>query len=225
MAACDWLLALMEENIGEFDSGEKHYLKSLQIFLQDTLSPKDDSAAYYLYIGALNIRRGQIDSVKVQLDKVKTLMQEIQSSDYQIQYWYDCLYEELLISEKDYNGTIEYIHKSKSMEIPDFSYPQVIVYNVPFEHDYLARAYIGLGKTDEAISEYEHLITLNPNGNDRRLIHPKYHYYLAMLYEKQELKDKAIEHYRKFLKLWKNADSIFPEPADARKRLDNLLRH
>ena len=226
MGGSEWLLAIIDLDIGKFDSGEEHYLKYLQIFLQSTTSPKGDSAIYYVYNGFLNIRKGRIDSVKVQLNRVKILLQELPSSSlFQTQYWYDCLNEELLLSEKDYEGAIGYFKKSKPMEIPEFQFPEVLLYNIPFYHDYLARAYIGLGKTDEAINEYERLITFNPNGNDRRLIHPKYHYFLAMLYEKKGLKDKAIEQYRKFLELWENADSIFPEPADAKKRLDNLLKH
>ncbi len=43
---------------------------------------------------------------------------------------------------------------------------------------------------------------------------------LGKIYEEQGDKDKAIEHYEKFLDLWKNAELDIPE--DARKRLAGL---
>ena len=73
------------------------------------------------------------------------------------------------------------------------------------------------------LAEYEKLTTFDPNNKDRRLIHPTYHYQLAKLYEQKELKNKAIEKYQKFLKLWKNADEDLPELIDAKKRLANLV--
>jgi len=122
----------------------------------------------------------------------------------------------------EYDSVISYNHMIKSLEIPEFTYPQVLIYNVPLNRDYLARAYAGLGKSEEAISEYEKLITFDPDGTDRRLINPRYHYSLGMLYEKKGMKDKAIFQYQKFLELWKDADPVFSEPADARKRLNGL---
>jgi tetratricopeptide (TPR) repeat protein len=110
----------------------------------------------------------------------------------------------------------------KLPELPEFQWPQVLIYNIPFSRDYLARAYAGLGNTNEAIKEYERLITFDPAGTDRRLIYPKYHYNLAKLYDQAGQADKAIVQYRKFLDLWKNADPIYPEPVDARKRLEIL---
>ncbi len=42
------------------------------------------------------------------------------------------------------------------------------------------------------------------------------------LCEGEQWKGKAIEHYDKFLDLWKNADSGMHEVEDARKRLAGL---
>jgi len=47
---------------------------------------------------------------------------------------------------------------------------------------------------------------------------------LGKIYELQGDTDKAIEHYEKFLDLWKDADPGIPEVEDARKRLDGLKR-
>jgi tetratricopeptide (TPR) repeat protein len=47
-------------------------------------------------------------------------------------------------------------------------------------------------------------------------------YNIARIYEKMGDKDKAVEHYEKFLELAKNADEGLVEVEDARKRLAEL---
>jgi tetratricopeptide (TPR) repeat protein len=47
-------------------------------------------------------------------------------------------------------------------------------------------------------------------------------YMLSKIYEQQGDTAKAIEHYEKFLSLWKDADPGIPEVEDARKRLAGL---
>lgn len=226
MAGVDWLSALMDLDLGKFNSAEDHYRKALRIFLMNSTLPQNDSAAYYVFIGSINnAKKGEYDSARWCLNKVNTLMQGIgEPAVFQVRYWYNCLDADLLLSEKDYSGAIQCMKNTKPPEVPTFGYPQVLIYNIPVQHDYLARAYAGLGMTDEAIAEYERLVTFNPDIKDRRLINPRYHYSLGMLYEKKGLKDKAIEQYRKFLEIWKDSDKIYPEPADARKRLQSLDR-
>jgi len=45
---------------------------------------------------------------------------------------------------------------------------------------------------------------------------------LGKIYEQQGNTVKAIEHYKKFLTLWKYADPGIPEVEDARRRLAEL---
>ncbi len=45
---------------------------------------------------------------------------------------------------------------------------------------------------------------------------------LGKIYEEKGLKGNAIEHYEKFLDLWKDADPGIAEVEDARKRLAGL---
>ncbi|NIM58914.1 MAG: hypothetical protein GTO16_08235 [Candidatus Aminicenantes bacterium] len=45
---------------------------------------------------------------------------------------------------------------------------------------------------------------------------------LGKIYQENGLTEKAIEHYEKFLNLWKDADPGIPEVEDAKKRLAGL---
>jgi DNA-binding SARP family transcriptional activator len=45
---------------------------------------------------------------------------------------------------------------------------------------------------------------------------------LGKIYEQQGQKSKAIEHYEKFLNLWKDADPGIAKVEDAKKRLTAL---
>jgi len=135
----------------------------------------------------------------------------------------DLLNAEILLAE---NYTIKAITAFKNVtrqEVPTIGYPDIVGYNLPFMKDGLARAYQKAGQLDNAISEYERLTTYNPQGKDRYLIHPRYHYRLAVLYEEKGIKDKAIFQYKKFLELWEEADKNLPEPIDAKNRLRKLL--
>ena len=88
--------------------------------------------------------------------------------------------------------------------------PQIWDVN-PLE-DCLANAYLELGRSHEAITEYERILRFNPN-------YPLAHYHLAQAYEQEGLSDQARVEYGRFLQIWKDADADLPEVMAARKQL------
>jgi len=134
------------------------------------------------------------------------------------------LYGEVALAEDQPEKAIAVFKKASSMRSPYTQFSlDLFKYNIPlYMRDVLARAYLQNGETDKAIAEYKRLITFDAESKSRQLIHPKYHYRLARLYEERGWPGKAIEHYEKFLFLWKDADPGIPEVEGARERLASL---
>lgn len=87
-------------------------------------------------------------------------------------------------------------------------------WNIDTEADCIAQAYYKLGRTDEAIAEYENLSKINPNWAPG-------HYRVAQAYERKGDRDRARAAYRSFLQIWKDADADIPEVAQAKSKTAN----
>jgi serine/threonine protein kinase/Tfp pilus assembly protein PilF len=83
----------------------------------------------------------------------------------------------------------------------------------------LARAYYALENIDKAQAQYERIISSSSGRSSFGDVYALSYYALGKIYEQKAWKGKAIEHYEKFLELWKDADPGFPEVEDAKKRL------
>jgi len=83
----------------------------------------------------------------------------------------------------------------------------------------------GMGKVykaqnlDDARKEYEKIAALTNGRMWKGDIYAKSFYMLGMIYEQKGWKGKVIEHYEKFLDLWKDADPGIAEVENTRKRL------
>jgi tetratricopeptide (TPR) repeat protein len=91
----------------------------------------------------------------------------------------------------------------------------------------LGRAYDLAGQADSAIAVFNRYLTLpgfDRSGQDQTYLAGTYKR-LGELYEAKGDRTKAIEHYRKFIDLWKNADrELQPKVEEARQRLTALQR-
>jgi len=217
------ITAWMYMNTGEFDKSREFHQKCFEIW--EKIYPEQIKwyeAYYHFCFGFVDVMEGKIDSAESRLAEIKSLLSEVAEEVELLEYYYDSLYEEILLVKDRNKDVISSYRKTHSIKIPGMLTWNLLKYNQLFLRDVIARAYQQKGELDRAISEYERLISFDPESKERRLIHPKYHYRLAKLYEQKGWEGKAIEHYEKFLDLWKDADPGLPEVEDARKRLAGL---
>jgi len=72
---------------------------------------------------------------------------------------------------------------------------------------------------EKARQEYERITTLTGGRIAHGYVSARSFYMLGKIHEQQGDTAKAIEHYEKFLDLWKDADPGIAEDDDARERL------
>jgi tetratricopeptide (TPR) repeat protein len=89
-------------------------------------------------------------------------------------------------------------------------------------HNAMATTYLKLGELDKAQKQYEKIVSLTEGRLGFGIIYAKSYYMLGKIHEQKGDTTKAIEHYEKFLDLWKNADPGFSEVEDTRNRLTRL---
>ena len=83
----------------------------------------------------------------------------------------------------------------------------------------LADAYFRSGDLENAQKHYEKITKLTSGRLWDGYLYAKSFYMLGKIAEQKSWPGKAIEHYEKFLDLWKEADPGQPEVEDAKKRL------
>jgi tetratricopeptide (TPR) repeat protein len=212
-----YLQAYFYLDLGQYGKARELYHTFMNIALTEpSTTPQDDSTGFYLFRGLVQIQLNRLDSAAMNVERIKA-----QSSDQATVWNWQYLVREIQIASAEGQEDLDKIALLEQ-PVPNFQSPWVLVYNLPYMRNSLAEAYHRFGLTDKAIAEYERMITFDPASNDRHLINPRYHYYLGILYQEKEMKEKAAEQFRKFLYLWQDADDVFPEPADALQRLKSM---
>jgi tetratricopeptide (TPR) repeat protein len=88
---------------------------------------------------------------------------------------------------------------------------------------WLAKAYLMSRRVDDAIAILdEALERFDEDRIDRPVLAVRGYYLLGTAYQQAGRNDEAIEQYRTFLEIWKDADPELEEVSDAKRRLQDL---
>ncbi|MFQ5435480.1 MAG: tetratricopeptide repeat protein, partial [Anaerolineae bacterium] len=224
VALVNSLKAWLYYETGDFKVGQSYLKRCTDVWIKLYPEWEPNNRIYFSYYrGLVDLKEGRADSAEARLAEMKSILSRGWTPwKNEAVYQHDLLKTEILLAKDSTEKAITFYNEEVSSEFPEMTWAFMINHNL-FSGDVLARAYKQKGDLDKAITEYERLLTFDPNGQERLLIRPRYHYRLAKLYEQKGWSAKAIKEYEKFLDIWKNADADLPELIDARARLASLL--
>ncbi len=167
--------------------------------------------------GLTYVRMNAPDEALKTADELKVLIRD--SHNPNNMHFFHHLVGMVELKQKNFASAIESFQKALALQSDDPRNKRA---------DYvesLAAAYSASGNIDEAQAEYEKITSASAGRFIYGDVYARSFYELGKIYEQKGWKGKAIEQYEKFLDLWKDADSGFPEVEDARKRLAGLKSH
>ncbi|MBW1824905.1 MAG: tetratricopeptide repeat protein [Deltaproteobacteria bacterium] len=150
------------------------------------------------------------------MDEMKELIGPVDQPQSSREYYH--LMGQIEISKGNFAKATEFL-KEVVLSLP---YPYRKNNNHAFYIDSLAHAFYKSGDIKSAEAEYRKITELTTSRLFFGDIYAKSYYMLGKIYEQQGDTSKAIEHYEKFLDLWKDADPGTAEVADARERVAGL---
>jgi tetratricopeptide (TPR) repeat protein len=226
-ALCEVVMGFLFYEKQDYKKSKMYFNNYMKILTEKNIATTLDFINFSCepFLGLIDIRQGNMVSARKRLEKKDSVLSGLHLNVKDLtKFHYQMMEAEFLLAQDSIDAAIAIAENIKELAPPlyHFNSERFLFYNSPFSKDILARAYLKKGNIDKAIAEYERLTHFNPTSKDRRLMYPKYHYYVARLYQEKDEKESAVKHLDQFLEIWKNADDDIPELIDAKKRLKEL---
>jgi serine/threonine protein kinase/tetratricopeptide (TPR) repeat protein len=202
--------------MGYLHYGSKNYEMALKEFDQEwtTLAEQEDleGQIFNLYCrGMIYLEMNELNKSERTAEQVEELTK--QTINKRIAQYHHHLLGMIELKRKNYDMAIDLFKKAISLDNNESTALLI---------EPLALAYDLSGDLDAARIEYERITKLTFGRLWYGDIFAKSIYALGKIHEQQGDTSKAIEHCKKFLSLWKDADPGIAEVEDAKKRLAGL---
>jgi tetratricopeptide (TPR) repeat protein len=156
----------------------------------------------------------QMAAAQKEADKLKEMIESGLNKKEMRMYYH--LMGMMELEKENFGRAIKYIEDALSLESYGPLAKRAEIINS------LALAHYKAGNLDKARENYRWITTLTTGRQSYGDIYAKSFYRLGKIYENKGMKAKALEHYEKFLALWKDADPGIPEVTEAKNRLSSL---
>ena len=166
--------------------------------------------------GFIHLEMKSVDEAERVADELKETLEKALNKKL-IRFYYH-LAGRIELERKNFDRAIEYLKEALSL-LPAGNPPGGDI--VPWYRSSLAQAYYESGDLEKSQEEYEGIIS-RPTSEFSGDIYARSFYMLGKICEQIGWKGKAIEHYEKFLSLWRDADPGIAKVEDAKKRLAGL---
>lgn len=190
-----------------FYLGELHYLKGdyekAVKECQQALELNPETTGAHWILGLTYVKKGMFDQAESEVLAVEELIEKTKTEELKIYYYH--LLGELSLSKGLNQPALENFNKAAGI----WSLERTFYINA------LGEAYFKTGELSKAEEKFQAVLEINPN-------YAQTHFLLGMVYEEKGRKEKAREHFQKFIDIWKDADENLPQLIEVKKRLEKL---
>jgi serine/threonine protein kinase/tetratricopeptide (TPR) repeat protein len=200
-------LSEAEQAEGHFYLSKLYYLKSdygkaIQE-CQQALGFNPQMIEAHWIQGLTFVEKEIFDQAESEVLSIKGLIEKTKTEKAKTYYYH--LSGELFLSRGFYQQALENFNQA------------IVIWSLErtFYVNALGEAYFKIGELDKAVEKLEAVLEINPN-------YAQTHFLLGLVYEKKGKKEKARQHFQRFIAIWKDADENLPQLIDAKKRLEEL---
>lgn len=171
--------------------------------------------------GACDVRESRLAAARQRLAHARSTARAAYQTD---RWWTAVLEGEIALVERDHERASRAFAAGEPARKMFFSrsrlgIPISFMANNFVQRDGRARAAVGQGKLDDAITLYRGLLTPGPQQKWTAMLDPLHVIALARVLDKAGQRAAARAEYQRFLDYWKDADKDLPELAEARAAL------
>ncbi len=196
----------MHHHLGDYDRADADLRESIALGMA-----AEDGNTFMPWASLILslIARGELETAETELAGFKGFVEQVAPS-HRDTYWI-C------------RGLLELKRGNPGAAFPHFQQARKTTHSMFWVFYGLGVGHLALGRAEDAVRELE-LVTRGTHWSERDspVQSVLAHYYLGMAYEAAQRPDDAAAQYEHFLDTFREADPVFGEVDDARKRLDRL---